>query len=149
MPCGAFKRTVTLELERFPSSVCCVDIVKAIKDRFVGYTILSIQFTPGNRAQVTFDRAEQKEFVETLETVSLGDIECRVVGGGPRPQFVHVFQYPFEVDDQLLIRHFKKYGDVLGLTHQHYPDRNEICTGVRLLRIVRSAPIPCNEDVGG
>lgn len=82
MPRGAFKRTVTLELERFPASVSCVDIVKAIKDHFVGYTVLSVEFIPGNRAQVTFDCAEHKEFIETLETVSFGDVECRVVGGG-------------------------------------------------------------------
>lgn len=43
---------------------------------------------------------------------------------------------------------FKKFGDVLGLAHQHYPDHNEICTGVRLLRIVRSSPIPHNVEVG-
>ena len=85
---------------------------------------MSVQFTPGNRAQVTFERAEQKEFIETLESVSLGDIECRVVGGGPRPQFGHVFQYPFEADDNLLMRNFKKFKDVLGLSHQHYPDHN-------------------------
>ena len=56
--------------------------------------------------------------------MSLGDIECRVVGGGPRPQFVHVFQYPYEADDNLLMRNFKKFKDVLGLSYQHYPDHN-------------------------
>ena len=149
MPRGGFKRTVTLDLERFPSSTSRVNIVKAIKDRFAGYTVLSVQFVPGNRAQVTFDRAEHKEFIETLETVSFGDVECRVVGGGPRPQFVHVFHYPYEADDDLLMKVFKKFGDVLGLTHQHYPDHNDICTGVRLLHILRSSPIPRNVDVGG
>ena len=57
---------------------------------------------------------------------------------------MHVFHYSYEVDDNLLMEAFKKFGDVLGVSHQQYPDHNKICTGICLLHIVRSLSIPHN-----
>ena len=146
---NGFARTVVLDISDFPSSMVRGDIVSQFVAEFSGYDIDSIQFMPGSRLFVTFQHPNSKAFVEESESVWVGSVSCRVLGGGPRLQTVNIFHYPYEAESGPLEKALGAYGDVDSVSFQHYPDLNAIATGVRLVRMVRRARIPRNLDIGG
>jgi len=62
---------------------------------------------------------------------------------------VFVYHYPFEEDDNRLKLALGPCGKVLEIRHQHYAGFNSVCTGTRLLKMVREHPIRRNLHVGG
>ena len=145
---GKFVRTVVLDGSLFSSSLPRFDIVKRLTDCFAPQPVLSVQFMPGKRLRVTFSEAVFKEQLEQLETITVGDVPVKIVGGGPRPQNVIVYQFPFEGDDSLVERTLLQFGQVHSVTKQKYADLQSVSTGARIVRMTRAKPIPQSVDIG-
>ena len=94
-------RTIVLDVLKFPAAASRVDISSTIVNRFTAYKVNAVQFV-GNLARVTFSSA----------SVRVGDIDCVVRGGGPRPQKVFVYGYPVEGNSNLLTDALSRYGEV-------------------------------------
>ena len=84
LPC-----TIVLDVSKFPAAASRVEISSAIVHRFTAYKVNAVQFV-GNFARVTFSSASDRDAVMRFESVRVGDVDCVVRGGGPRPQKVCV-----------------------------------------------------------
>ena len=147
---GPFLRTVVLNITGFPSTASRVDIAKCIHAKFdAHFPVDSVQFVPGGNVQVTFRSDVAKRSVESVETIAIGSVQCRVVRPGPRMENVLVFHYPFESNPSALRRVLSSYGEVHEVTMQHYPDLNSVATGTRIVRMVRKSSIPRSLDIDG
>ena len=106
-------RTIVLDVSKFPAAVSRVEISSAIVHRFTAYKVNAVQFV-GILARVTFSSASDRDAVMRLESVRVGDVDCVVRGGGPRPQKVFVYGYPVEGNSNLLTDALSRYGEVHG-----------------------------------
>ena len=106
-----FPRTVLLDVSLFPASVNRNAIATAITNRFASLKVTAVQFV-GNVVRVSFADAAGKQLIMHNESIVIGDIPCRVRGGGPRPQKVFVYNFPFKADNGLLARALNKFGEV-------------------------------------
>ena len=143
-----FTRTVALDFSGFPASTARNDIASAFANRFQSLKVTALQFV-GNTALVSFADTASKELVMRLESVYVGDIACPVRGGGPRPQKVFVYNYPFEASTDSLSHVLKDFGDVKDISHRRWLHMHDIFDGVRIVTMIRDKPIPRNLDVGG
>ena len=145
-----FQRTVVLNVSEFPSVATRVDIAKCVYAKFQShFPIESIQFMPGSNVQVTFRSSAAKRSVESVESVAIGSVHCRVVRPGPRLENVLVFHYPFESSPSALRMALSSFGEVHEVSMQHYPDLNTVSTGTRVVRMVRKSSIPRSLDING
>ncbi|XP_044173964.1 uncharacterized protein LOC114947486 [Acropora millepora] len=145
-----FKRTVVLDLSGFSSDLPRYDVAKRVYKRFEGSaSVQSIQFVPGKNVQITFKDSKTKESIEKHEYITINDVRCAVVGGGPKVQNVLIHHYPFEDDNHRLWIALSSFGEVRDIQYQHYPDLCSISTGTRVVKMVRNSPIPRSLDVGG
>ncbi|XP_044170117.1 putative uncharacterized protein DDB_G0277255 [Acropora millepora] len=145
-----FKRTVVLDLSGFSSDLPRYDVAKMVYKRFEGSaSVQSIQFVPGKNVQITFKDSKTKESIEKHEYITINDVRCAVVGGGPKVQNVLIHHYPFEEDNHRLWIALSSFGEVRDIQYQHYPDLCSISTGTRVVKMVRNSPIPRSLDVGG
>ena len=86
-------RTIVLDVSKFPAAVSRVENSSAIVHRFTAYKINAVQFV-GNLARVTFSSASYRDAVMRFESARVGDVDCVVHGGGPRPQKVTCVRLP-------------------------------------------------------
>ena len=109
------------------------DVVSAIVDQFRSMPIAAVQFF-GPEAKVTFERQEDKRNVMQHESVR---------GGGPRPQNVLIYNFPYEIghDAKAALSFF---GDVEYVRFHHWTHLVDVCDGVRTVRMVRTCAIPRN-----
>ena len=96
LPC-----TIVLDVSKFPALASRVNISSAIVNRFTAYKVNAVKFV-GNLARVTFSSASDRDAVMHFESVRVGEDDCVVRGGGPRPQKVFVYGYPVEDNSNLL-----------------------------------------------
>ena len=99
--------------------------------------------------QITFQDSKTKESIEKHEYITINDVRCAVVDGGPKVQNVLIHHYPFEEDNHRLWIAMSSFGEVRDIQYQHYPDLCSISTGTRVVKMVRNSPIPRSLDVGG
>ena len=86
--------------------------------------------------------SKTKESIEKHEYITINDVRCAVVGGGPKVQNVLIHHYPFEEDNHRLWIALSSFGEVRDIQYQHYPDLCSISTGTRVVKMVRNSPIP-------
>ena len=92
-----------LDLSGFSSDLPRYDVAKMVYKRFEGSSsVQSIQFVPGKNVQITFKDSKTKESIEKHEYITINDVRCAVVGGGPKVQNVLIHHYPFEEDNHRL-----------------------------------------------
>ena len=118
------------------------DVVSAIVDQFGTMPIAAVQFF-GTEAKVTFERQEHKRSVMQHQSVCIRGVDCDIRGGGPRPQNVLIYNFPFEIghDVKAALRFF---GDVEYIRFRHWTHLVDVCDGVRTVRMVRTRAIPRN-----
>ena len=143
LPC-----TIVLDVSKVPAAASCVEISSAIVNRFTTYKVNAVQFV-GHLARVTFSSASDRDAVMRFESVRVGDVDCVVRVGGPRPQKVFVYGYPVEGDSNLLTDALSRYGGVHDLKFRHWLHMPEVTDGVRVVSMVRNQAIPCNLEVDG
>ena len=141
-------RTIVLDVSKFPAAVSRVEMSSAIVNRFTAYKVNAVQFV-GNLARVTFSSASDRDAVMRLESVRVGDVDCVVRGGGPRPQKVFVYGYPVEGNSNLLTDALSRYGEVHDVRFRHWLHMSEVADGVRVVPMVRNQAIPRNLEVDG
>ena len=76
-----FLRTVLLDVSSFPASANRNVIATAITNRLAFLKVMAVQFV-GNVARVSLADAAAKQFILGVESMVIGDIPCRVPGGG-------------------------------------------------------------------
>ena len=106
-----FARTVLLDVSGFPASVNRNVTATAITNQFSSLKVSAVQFVR-NVARVSFVDPAGKQLILRNESIVIGDIPCRVPGGGPRPQKVLVYNFSFEANNDLLARALNKFGEV-------------------------------------
>lgn len=141
-------RTIVLDVSKFPAAVSRVEISSAIVHRFTAYKVNAVQFV-GNLARVTFSSASDRDAVMRFESVRVGDVDCIVRGGGPRPQKVFVYSYPVEGNSNLSTDDLSRYGEVHDVRFRHWLHMSEAADGVRVVSMVRNQAIPRNLEVDG
>jgi len=146
MPPPSFlKRTVDISVQ-LPAGTLSVDVAKYISEYFAGkYTVKSIQQCPGRIARVTFAEPEARSAVEEMNRIELNGVSCPVlVPPPPPPRYsnVFVYLYPFESSDQPMVDFFGHYGKVDSVRFQHWTNLPDVCTGTRVVRMIRDNHIP-------
>ena len=102
LPFGAmsrlFRRTFVLDVSGFPDDCNVNYIAEKICGSFNVGDVVSIQFMPGKSVRVSFKDESIKTTVLSSDSFVVDGVACHVRGGGPRPENVLVFRYPFEGD---------------------------------------------------
>ena len=65
--------------------------MEVIKAKFHLAVILSVQFVPVKRVQVTFEDSKMKDHVEKFETIDFNGVKCPTVSGGPSAQNILIY----------------------------------------------------------
>ena len=124
------------------------DVVTAIIETFQpARPVVAVQFL-GYDAKVTFEQVAHKREVMACEHIRIKDVDCAVRGGGPRPQNVLIYNFPYEVPHAVVRDSLSHYGDVESVLFRHWTHLN-VCDGVRTVRMVRARAIPRNLTIDG
>ena len=123
------------------------DVVSAIVDQFRAMPIAAIQFF-GTKAKVTFERQEHKRSVVQHECLYWG-VDCDIRGGGPRPQNVLIYNFPYEIEHDVVKTALSYFGDVEYIRFRHWTRLVDACDDVRTVRMVRTQAIPRNSIIDG
>lgn len=145
-----FPCTVSLDVKEFADlGTTRPEVVSKIINSFHPIKpIVAVQFV-GYDAKVTFESEAHKREVMANEYVSIEGIECAVRGGGPRPQNVLVYNFPFEIPHAVVREALSPFGEVESVNFRHWTHAREICDGVRTVRMVRSRAISRNLVIDG
>ena len=143
------KKTIAIDLSPLSPDLSRQDLVRILVNKFENVTIKAIQFVPVKLVHVTFEDSATRDHYAQCENLLLNGISCRVMGVGPQARTVFVYHYPYEEDDDRLKLALGAFGKVLDVHHQHHVGFNSVCTGTRLVKMVRELPIRRNLDVGG
>ena len=145
-----FPCTVSLDVKEFADlGTTRPEVVSKIINSFHPIKpIVAVQFV-GYDAKVTFESEAHKREVMANEYVSIEGIECAVRGGGPRPQNVLVYNFPFEIPHAVVREALSPFGEVESVHFGHWTHAREICDGVRTVRMVRSRAISRNLVIDG
>ena len=138
----SLKRTIVLDVSGFPDDCPINSIASKICDEFSDGDILSVQFMPSRTVRVTFKDESVKLAVLNKEFLSVDSIQCPVRGGGPRPENVLVYRYPFEADLSALKDVMSYYGVVHNIQHRSWLHLNNVADGSIVVRMTRSQNVP-------
>ena len=124
LPFGAmsrlFRRTVVLDVSGFPDDCNVNYIAEKICGSFNVGDVVSIQFMPGKSVRVSFKDESIKTTVLSSDSFVVDGVASHVRGGGPRPENVLVFRYPFEGDHSLLKDVMSRFGVVHDIRHRRW-----------------------------
>lgn len=56
--------------------------------------------------------------------------------GGPRPQNVLIYNFPYEIEHCVVQNALSFFGDVEWMRFRHWTHLAEVCEGVRIVRMV-------------
>ena len=128
-----FKRTVVLDGSGFAENVKIDEIATKIVGFFGNNNVLSVQFMPGRAIRVTFENESFAANVVREPSVSIDNVVCHVRGGGPRPENVLIFRFPFEADSAPLREELSKYGGVHDIRFRAWTHLDNVMDGARVL----------------
>lgn len=134
-----FNKTVNIHSGRKLAGKTRAEIADAVLNRF-GNGVQAIQQCL-DAIRVTFQTEEGA-------LAALKEKGCRLFGlwlkmdGGPPVTIVHLFDYPFEEDDEgAIAEFFGQYGQVYGVRQQTYINHELVYTGTRLVDVfLRKTP---------
>ena len=98
--------------------------------------------------RVTFRSEEHASSALRDSGIRLFGIWCRM-DGGPPSTIVHLFEYPFEEENEEVKEFFGQFGVVKNVRLQKYLSRTEICTGTLLIDVVLTEPPPRIANING
>ena len=145
-----FPCTVSIDVKEFADlGTTRPEVVSKIINSFHPIKpVVAVQFV-GYDAKVTFGSEAHKREVMVNEYVSIEGIDCAVRGGGPRPQNVLVYNFPYEIPHAVVREALSPFGEVESVHFRHWTHAQEICDGVRTVRMVRSRAISRNLVIDG
>ena len=150
MPYGrAFPCTVSVDVSGLAAQgTNRPDVVSVLVEFFRPAPIVAIQFL-GTDAKVTFERQIHKQNAMQNKSILVNGVDCAIRGGGPRPQNVLIYNFPYEIDHSVVRNALSFYGEVESVRFRHWTHHAEVCDGVRTVRMVRSGAIPRNLIIDG
>ena len=143
----SLKRTIVLDVSGFPDDCPINSIASKICEEFSDGDVLSVQFMPSRSVRVTFKDESIKFAVLNNECLSVDSVQCPVRGGGPRPENVLVFRYPFEAELSALKDVMSHYGVVHDIHRRSWLHLNNVADGSVVVRMTRSHPVPRTVNV--
>ena len=104
--------------------------------------VLSVQFMPSKSVRVTFKDEAIRLAVLNSQCLSVDNVQCAIRGGGPRPENVLVFRYPFEADLSALKEVMSRYGVVHEVKQIFWLHLDNVADGLCVVRMTRSKAVP-------
>ena len=98
--------------------------------------------------RVTFPSEEDAVLARRENGTRLFGLWCRM-DGGPPATIVHLFDYPYEEDEELVKDFFSQFGFVKSVRSQKYLTKPDIYTGTRLIDLVLNSTPPRTVLIGG
>ena len=142
--------SIDIKCGDFPAGTLSSDVAKWLVDFFVaetGHPIASVQEFSGKIARVTFGpggEAHKAWFLCKGEIV-INDVKCQIILPAPPPpsyRNVVVFQYPYEMGNDILAKELSAFGNVQSVRFQKWTNMPDVSTGTRLVRMTLLKPIP-------
>lgn len=112
------------------------DSISAVQ---IGYEIIRVTFS----SLAAFRQAKSKEVVD------LFGVSCSILGGGPPPTTVHVFDFPFEGSDQTIVDALRDFGAIKGIRKQRYISKPNVSNGTRMITMIIKDNPPHFLEIGG
>ncbi len=119
--------------------VCVRVFERGVEAVQIGYDII----------RVTFSSLEYYRKAKSEPGKHLFGLFCDILGVGPPVTLVHLFDYPYEEEDDEVVDVFGDYGEVKRIKLQTYVSNTKIYTGTRLISIVLSGNLPRYVTIGG
>ena len=150
MPYGrAFPCTVSVDVSGLASQGANrPDVVSTLVEYFRPAPIVAIQFI-GTDAKVTFECEVHKQNAMQHKSITVNGVVCEIRGGGPRPQNVLIYNFPYEIEHCVVRNALSFCGEVESVRFRHWTHLAEVCDGVRTVRMVRTGAIPRNLIIDG
>ena len=134
----------------FPAGTLSSDVAKWLVDYFVaetGHPVAAIQEFSGKVARVTFGPGGEHHVAQILcrGEITINGVKCKVVLPAlPPPSYINVvvFQYPYERDNDTLVKALSAFGNVKDIRFQKWTNIPDVCTGTRIVRMSLMKPIP-------
>ena len=150
----ALTRSIDIKLGVFPEGTSIFDTAKALRDYFAkeaDFEVVAIQQCPNRIARVTFEEGGEaaKADFQDEGSIRIFGVECEVVSPAPPVEKVLVYNFPYENSDGPVHRVLSDYGSVEGISYQTWVGLPGIHTGTRVVKMVRSSPIPRSLVIGG
>ena len=82
-------------------------------------------------------------------SIRIFGVECEVISPAPPVEKVLVYNFPYENNDGPVHRVLSDYGSVEGISYQTWVGLPGIHTGTRVVKMVRSSPIPRSLVIAG
>ena len=150
MPLPSSPLSIDIKCGGFPAGTLSSDVAKLLVDHFVAAThhcIVCVQEFPGKVARVTFGEGGEvhKERFLGEGEITVNGVVCTVIRPPPPPPSytnVVVFQFPYDGDNKLLAKELSAYGDVKDVRYQKWTNIPDVSTGTRIVRMLRTRPIP-------
>ena len=139
--------TVNIHTGRKLSGKSRDEIVDAVLDRFSDYNVYAVQQS-FELIRVSFENEEAAVSALKEKGVRIFDMWCRM-DGGPPTTIVHLFDYPFEEEDESVRDFFGTYGTVRAVRYQKYIKHPSVCTGTRLVDLVMTEMPPRQVIING
>ena len=81
-------------------------------------------------------------------SVCIRGVDCDIPGGGPGPQNVLIYNFPYEIEHDVKTA-LSYFGDVEYVRFRHWTRLVDACDGVSTVRMVRTQAIPRNLIIDG
>ena len=141
-------KTLSIQTGRKLSDRSREDIVKTVSSGFKPLAVVAIQI--GYEViRVTFGSDDDYKRAMEKDGIRLFGLYCKILGGGPPITMVHVFDYPYEEEDDFLVDVFRDFGQVKGVKKQTYLFDKSIYTGTRLVSLVLKGSPPRSLTING
>ena len=140
--------TVGIDVSGLAARLSRAVVAQRIMNRFLAFKIAAIQFV-ATVAKITFCNLADRQSVMRCENITIDDVVCPVRGGGPRPQNIFVYNYPYEGDELFLRTVLSEFGDVQDVRFRHWLDIPGVCDGVRVASMIWKKSIPRHLTVYG
>ena len=143
----ALRRTVSIDVSELAASSDRKTVSQSLVSHFEGHNVHAVQFI-GTTAKVTFAVEASKQEVLSHQAINIEGVRCAVRGGGPRAQNVLLYNYPVEGPDDFIRKAMRQYGEVEDIKFRHWPHMPNVGDGVRVIRMIRTKPIPRHMHIG-
>ena len=143
-----FSRTLVLVTDKLLHGKNRENICEEIVAAFAPVDIQAVQIG-ASQVRVTFYDSETYKKAKTRSEIEIFGTKCKILGGGPPPTILHVFDLPVEVDDEGIEVQLSSFGKILRTSKQTYVKNTEVLTGTRIVVIHLSSTPPRTIMVGG
>ena len=138
------RRTVNIHVGRKLASKSKYEILEEVLTKFDPVAVQQSL----DVIRVTFRSEEDAVLARRENGIRLFGLWCRM-DGGPPATIIHLFDYPYEEDKELVKDFFSQFSFVKSVHNQKYLSKPDIYTGTRLVDLVLNSTPPRTALIGG